>query len=178
MSANMRDISPFYNSTLSNDDHLTETNRMETLEHFNLFLWINCSPHAWIFVCSALFLLCLIRSLDTALPRPMLFCSFLRLPTLVYFPHYSMATIPNLHRFSTTFMFAQTDCHTVITLYRYITNFSLFYVKSSIHCPASKFYFITLKTTYLKPCCASKPILTATQSTRSYIFNDFNVKNL
>lgn len=62
-----------------------------------------------------------------------------------------MATIPNLHRFSSKLMFAQTDCHTIITLYGYITTFSLFYVKSSKHCPASKFYFITLKTTYLKP---------------------------
>ena len=133
---------------------MTTQQRQTAWKHWNIlqpFFWINCSPHAWIFVCSALFPLFLIWSFDTALPRPMLFCSFSRLPTLVYFPHYSMATIPNLHRFSTTFMFAQTDCYTIITMYRYITNFSPFYVKSSIHCPASKFSFITLKTTYSKP---------------------------
>ena len=36
ISANVRDICPFYNSTLSNDDHQTEVNSTEILEHLQL----------------------------------------------------------------------------------------------------------------------------------------------
>ena len=55
ISGSIRDICPFYNSTLSNQDHLTEANCTETLGHFKLLFSLNCSPLAWIFVCSALF---------------------------------------------------------------------------------------------------------------------------
>ena len=61
-----------------------------------------------------------------------------------------MAMVPNLQGFSTKFMFPQTDCHTVITTYRFFANFALFYAKTPIHYPVFKFYF-PLKTTYFKP---------------------------
>ena len=78
-----------------------------------------------------------------------MFFSFLKLSTFFYFQSYSMAIVLDLHQFSKTFMFARTDCYTIIT-YHYIAIFSLIYAKSSalyIVPVACKFFFITIEIT-------------------------------